>query len=585
LVIDIAISKIPGDVSGAGLKGALINGSIAAAKSYGISVAVSYVGTINFEKLGTGEWIDEDRLEAANESWYSVGTIAGAISAGVTAGVGTALGSMDASDSKFLSGAIKLGTSAAGKAAEYATYAAYSLAEGGTLLDAYDNMGGLTINVANLGAILDMAGSVIARGNKDNQSIFGDGSILQKLSGIGLLEVNFGSDGISTSIGMGGIDVGGALYEQVKRGIDYAGLKRDMGTAEGRIAYGLYVNGDWTMENTAMRIVNGKDDLKLVGKGGLGSESRYGHTVQNDGGRTITIADMGYADNVAALGHEAYRDGLTPDENYLETRESVMAHTKLAARMREAGYSFNSEGVIGLDLAMYDYARSVGDMSIMDAYADMVYRSDGDYLEIIPLPYNPTARAQPMIIMPLGGELSDIQKRSLRLNDFGNSLMGLASGGISAYQGLSSFITNDRVDTGAGINIAGGLTDVASELPKLNIMKTIFKGLGAAFGIIGGFKAIVDTHEIYPTNYIGNDNARYKEMVRTENDFLNDLVSALRANNITVHEEQRDGLYSNSPRVNLQVYEYVPGSVIKVLEELKKSKEIYNGIGIFNWGR
>jgi hypothetical protein len=313
----------------------------------------------------------------------SCGLEAGAISSAVSAGVGTALGSMDAADSKFLSGAVKLGTAAAGKTAEYATYAAHSLAEGGTLLDAYDNMGGLTINVANLGAILDMAGSVIGRENKGGQSIFGDGKVLQKLSGIGLLEVNFGSDGISTSIGMGGIDVGGALYEQVKRGIDYAGLKRDMDTAEGRIAYGLYVNGDWTMENTAMRIANGKDDLKLVKKGGLGSESRYGHTVQKDGGgRTITIADMGYADNVAVLGHEAYRDGLTPDENYLETRESVMAHTELAARMRDAGYSFNSEGVIGLDLAVYDYAWSVGDMSIMDAYADMVYRSDGDYMDI-----------------------------------------------------------------------------------------------------------------------------------------------------------------------------------------------------------
>jgi hypothetical protein len=85
---------------------------------------------------------------------------------------------------------------------------------------------------------------------------------------------------------------------------------------------------------------------------------------------------------VAALGHEAYRDGLTPDENYLETRGSVMAHTELAARMRDAGYSFNREGVIGLDLAMYDYARSMGDMSIMDAYADMVYRSDGDYMDV-----------------------------------------------------------------------------------------------------------------------------------------------------------------------------------------------------------
>jgi hypothetical protein len=172
------MSKIPGDVGGGGLKGALINGGIAAAKSYVRNVAASYVGAINFEKLGTSEWIDEDRLEQANESWYSDSTIAGAISAGVTAGIGTVLGGFDDATNKFLSGAIKLGTAAAGKTAEYATYAAYSLAEGGTLLDAYDNMGGLTINIANLGAILDLAGSVIARGNNDNQSIFGDGKIL-----------------------------------------------------------------------------------------------------------------------------------------------------------------------------------------------------------------------------------------------------------------------------------------------------------------------------------------------------------------------------------------------------------------------
>jgi hypothetical protein len=29
-------------------------------------------------------------------------------------------------------------------------------------------------------------------------------------------------------------------------------------------AYDLYVHGDWTMENTAMRVVSGKDDLVFV---------------------------------------------------------------------------------------------------------------------------------------------------------------------------------------------------------------------------------------------------------------------------------------------------------------------------------
>jgi hypothetical protein len=215
-----------------------LNAGLAGTKTLTTSTISSAGNAVQWD--GSGLTWNREVFDAG----FGVGMIASVVGSVVSAGVGSALGGLGDTTNKFLSGAIKLGTAAVGKTAEYATYAGYSLAEGGTMLDAYDNMGGLTINIANLGAILDFVGSVIARENKGGQSIFGDGSILQKLSGIGLLEVNFGSDGISTSIGMGGIDVGGALYEQVKRGIDYAGLKRDMDTAEGRTAYGLYVNGD-----------------------------------------------------------------------------------------------------------------------------------------------------------------------------------------------------------------------------------------------------------------------------------------------------------------------------------------------------
>jgi hypothetical protein len=93
------------------------------------------------------------------------------------------------------------------------------------------------------------------------------------------------------------------------------------------------------------------------------------------------IADMGHADNVVTLGHEAYRNGVAGENNGTETAAAVIAHTELADRMRSAGHGFNSEGVARLDLAVYDYVRSVGDMSIMNAYADMMYRSDGDYFD------------------------------------------------------------------------------------------------------------------------------------------------------------------------------------------------------------
>jgi hypothetical protein len=368
-----------------GVDSAVGKALVAAGTSYAGSVTAGFIGSVNWDKLGTADWINGERMK---ESAFGAGTIASALSAGAMAGTGAAasaklasLGETGTAIGKFYGGAIKLGTAAAGKAVEYGTHAAYSLAQGGTLMDAYDNMGGITLNIANLGSIIDMVGSGIARNNTTAQSVLG--SIAEKLGGTGLLEINIGSEGVTGRIGSGGIDVGGAVYDLAKRGIDRAALEEKLHTAEGQTAYGLYVHEDWTMENTAMRVANGKDGLLFVEQGGLGSGTRYGQTVRNgSGGRSITIADMGYADNVAVLGHEAYRDGMTPDGDYLETRQAVRAHTELADRMRNAGYSFNSEGVIGLDLAVYDYARSVGNMGIMDTYADMVYRSDGDYFDI-----------------------------------------------------------------------------------------------------------------------------------------------------------------------------------------------------------
>jgi hypothetical protein len=393
LVITAATSLIPGGDSGAsGITGIMKNAGIAAVKSYGINVASSYIGAINFDKIGTDDWIDDDRLEAANGSWYSAKTIAGAVGAGVSAGVGSAFGGLTAADSKFLGGAVKLGTAMAGETAKYGVYAGYSLdAEdwsdgnvlghiGSALGRAYDDMGGLTINVANLGAILDFAGSAIARNNGAGQSIFGDGSILQSLSDVGLLEVNIGLDGVSSRIGMGGVDVGGAVYDLAKRGIDYAALKSyatGHSIEQAEMAWNTYVYGDFTQENTAARITSGKDELEIV-RGGKGT--KLGETRSNgNGGRLIEIADTGDINTMSVtLGHEAYRDGVVGGNNRSETRNAVIAHTEMAARMRAEGAEFG--GIVGLDLAMYDYARSAGNMDIMANYADSLYDSSGEYL-------------------------------------------------------------------------------------------------------------------------------------------------------------------------------------------------------------
>jgi hypothetical protein len=67
------------------------------------------------------------------------------------------------------------------------------------------------------------------------------------------------------------------------------------------------------------------------------------------------------------------------DDNYLETRDAVLAHTKIAERMLLDGQDVDLGGRLGADLAVYEYAKSVDDMTIMDRYADLTYDSSKDY--------------------------------------------------------------------------------------------------------------------------------------------------------------------------------------------------------------
>jgi len=119
-------------------------------------------------------------------------------------------------------------------------------------------MGGISVNVLNLGAIADMIGSGIARNDAGGQANRWS-ELAQKLGGAGVLEINFGSDGISGKIGSGGIDLGGNLYTFAKCMNDRARLEsygQNHSQAQSDAAYWVYVYGDWIQENTAARIAN-----------------------------------------------------------------------------------------------------------------------------------------------------------------------------------------------------------------------------------------------------------------------------------------------------------------------------------------
>jgi murein DD-endopeptidase MepM/ murein hydrolase activator NlpD len=182
---------------------------------------------------------------------------------------------------------------------------------------------------------------------------------------------------------MGGIDVGGALYEQVKRGIDYAGLKSyaKLDADKGAAAMKNYVYGDWTMENTSARLVSGKDELRFEEeiKNAEGEMATALTTAQGNG-RLIQMVNSGNVDvNAVRLGHESYRNGVIDSGQTKETVRAVMAHTKMAARMALNGADFSGDADIMQDLYEFYKASAGGNMSAFTKYAMDSYDSSADF--------------------------------------------------------------------------------------------------------------------------------------------------------------------------------------------------------------
>jgi hypothetical protein len=198
-----------------------------------------------------------------------------------------------------------------------------------------------------------------------------------------------------------------------KRGLDYANM---MGYAKGDTEYAKklretvlwnYILGDVTQENTSARIASGVDTLILEDElKNRNGDDILGITRQKEGngnGRIIQLEDHENINNVVvALGHESYRDGVVRDDNYLETRKAVLGHTEMAERMLMAGKNITPTEALLNDHFVYNLARMLNDMSIMDRYADMAYNSDEDYDNYDPSRWHPILSLDPKA----GGEYS-----------------------------------------------------------------------------------------------------------------------------------------------------------------------------------
>jgi hypothetical protein len=359
----------------------LLKTGTAAVKSYTTSVATNAIQALNFE---TGEFDTEGFVK----SLYSAQTLSGAVTAMINVGFDGLTDKISNRNQKLFGSLANLGVAGISEASRYGVYAIESMVSGeGSLGErlgqAYENMGGITLNIANLGSILDMVGTLGYGMNGNFNTSLGD--LGQKLSGVGLLEMNLGLDGPSFALGTGGIDVAGSLYNTAKHGLNYMTLKYgNYGAQENSdTLVENYLYGDWAAENTSMRIMNGSDILQLVDSTVLG-ENTMGYTTRQDGntGRVFNILDMGNADsNAVILQHESHRDGLVTSGNDAETFDAVLAHTKMAIRMLQ---DTDKTGLEANEMLMNDIAHYLfGGTNGFSNYVSENYDSSGDYWRIL----------------------------------------------------------------------------------------------------------------------------------------------------------------------------------------------------------
>ena len=349
----------------------LVSGSVS-------NVATVTLQSMNFDKIGTGDFFNGEMFTTMisdKKSWASI--VAGAASTGVSVYGGNFFGSMGAEANKFYGGAMNLATSVASQAASYGVYAAFY---GGDWAEAYDAMGGINVNVANFAAIADFIGSGIARNNSTGQNILG--KVIDKLDGKGIM-LNLGLDGVSASVGSGGIDLSGNLYDLGKRAIDKRALEsyaQSHGKELSDTVWNNYVYGDWTQENTSARLASGLDQLELIEQADFTALT----TSNGASGRLIQMVASGNSyNNAIALGHESYRDGIigTTSQQSSETLAATTAHTQMALRILDDGKKDQIQMTenLAMDIIAYQFSQGLGDETVFSNYVAGNYDSSGDY--------------------------------------------------------------------------------------------------------------------------------------------------------------------------------------------------------------
>jgi murein DD-endopeptidase MepM/ murein hydrolase activator NlpD len=249
------------------------------------------------------------------------------------------------------------------------------------------------VNLEYLKKFNEFAGSLVGQGinyalgndftlNLFNTSLFGPNA-----GNTGLLELHLGRDGASMNFGTGGANVsidniidsfkGLQIWDRNNNEILFAKKKNINFDAALR---GLINFGDEIQQKLYWDILKGKVDIKAHSEGDFEAKR---DTIE--GKDTITItgyhSDMSVAEQMfyaVKLGHEAYRDTVTTNDNHLETRTAAWEHTEMAKRMIAEKKPLAINGNL-----MNDFVASYMGIDFFNAYVDENYDSSADYWKLM----------------------------------------------------------------------------------------------------------------------------------------------------------------------------------------------------------
>ncbi|MBN2049758.1 MAG: hypothetical protein JW760_04885, partial [Spirochaetales bacterium] len=386
----VAASAVNSFIPGVSTEGMSVFGAAMAAMGnrFVTNMATGVIGSLTYSSDG-GWGFDGQAYADSLVGEAALSGYAGSLFSTYTSG--TITGAMDGLNEGFYGSLADLGGEVAGKAAEYAVYAGFQFADDGfsdlgtSLTAAFDDMGGVSLNIANLGALLDITRLAAVKGTDayNDQFMGGWGKAADSLAGTGLFALNFTSSGVRGRISTEGINLGGNLYDLGKGFVaDMAIRNYTKENGNGNLLKYGYAYGDQALEDTIWRILTGKDSIAYDGKDG---EAQTVKTTA--GGRNIHLASS-YKDisnkedlfkAVTVLQHEAHRDGAMTGDNTIETLRAVLAHSSIAMELA---------GEYGLDFLLSDETLVKDILALMgldggsrsfEEYVAEAYDSQGDF--------------------------------------------------------------------------------------------------------------------------------------------------------------------------------------------------------------